>query len=144
MSIPKTKKLQAEEAARESSVSPTLATAMTSAANTGPIKIREVKCCNDFIAIMQFQVETNIALVNTEDAFKNEGIVVGVGPGVADGAGGRLKPCVEVGETVMFGARNIAAVIESSTEPYKGKKIVIVSEKSIMCKLHRQVPFEFC
>lgn len=141
MSIPKTKKLQEEEANAASSTTSALINSALQAGNTGPVKIREVACCNDFVAILQFQVETNITLVNSDDSFKNEGLVVGVGPGISDGNGGRLKPCVDVGDVVMFGTRNIAAVVDSSSEPYKDKKVVIVSERNILCRLNKKIEY---
>lgn len=146
MAVPKSRKLQEEEAAREQQEH-SLPSALSSQSSTAvqesdEILIREVKCCNDFVAIMQFQIETSIAMSDTESTYKNEGIVVGVGPGVADGNSGRLKPTVEVGEIVMFGARNIAAVVESSSPPYEGKKVVIVSERNVLCKIPKKIPFK--
>jgi co-chaperonin GroES (HSP10) len=94
------------------------------------------------VAVLQASIETTIELAGTEGQFKNEGLVIGVGPGIADGAGGRLKPSVEVGDYVMFGPRNIAATLEPGDGPYKGKKVVIVSERNILCSLPGSIPYE--
>lgn len=107
--------------------------------NNGPVKIRRINCCNDFVAILQAQVQSNIELAGSSAKFKNEGLVVGVGPGVADGAGGRLKPCVEVGDYVMFGEKNVIQKLESDSPPYKGHIVVILSERNVICKLPKQI-----
>lgn len=142
MPIPKSKKLQEEEATREVQQPKSSIISSALPKQEGPIQIRPVKCCNDFVAILQAQIETSLAMVDNESTYKNEGVVVGVGPGIADGNGGRLKPSVEIGEVVMFGPRNIVATVESSTPPYEGQKVVIVSERNILCKLSRQVEYE--
>jgi co-chaperonin GroES (HSP10) len=94
-----------------------------------------VKCHNDFVAILQATIETTIELAGMEGQFKNEGVVIGIGPGIADGAGGRLAPSVSLGDYVMFGSRNVVATLEPDSGPYKGKKVVIVSERNILCSL---------
>jgi co-chaperonin GroES (HSP10) len=93
-----------------------------------------VQCCNDFVAILQFKVPTSLAIADT---FKNEGIVVGVGPGVSDGAGGRLPPCVSVGDHVMFGERNIVATVDFPVAD-ESNRMIIVSERNIICKVNNQ------
>jgi co-chaperonin GroES (HSP10) len=138
MAIPKSEKLAREDAEQPSQ--PAFLTQET-ATPTGPVQIREVKCCNDFIAILQFQHDTTIAMPD-ESRYKNEGIVVGVGPGVGDGAGGRLKPQLDIGEVVMFGPRNIAATIESDSPPYAGYKVIMTSERNILCKLPKEITWE--
>ncbi len=139
MAIPKSKKLEAQLQEATPSI-PTFA-APKETSPTGPVKIRPVQCCNDFVAIMQSQIETSIAMADSDSTYKNEGIVVGVGPGLPVGDGTRCKPLIEIGDLVMFGARNIAAVVESASPPYDGKKIVIVSERNILCKLQKKYDF---
>lgn len=133
---PKSAKLQREEAAAETST-PFLAPKPEKP--TGPIRVRRIDCCNDFVAVLQTQVETSIELAGTEAKFKNEGLVVGVGPGVSDGAGGRLKPCVEIGDYITFGGRNIVQRIESNSPPYKGMTVVILSERNVISKLPTKI-----
>lgn len=143
MAVPKSKKLQREEAAeaaKETSQAPSSLATPTPPKNV--IKIRPVKCHNDFVAVLQATIETVIELAGTENQFLNEGLVIGVGPGISDGTGGRLPPTVAVGDYVMFGPRNIAATLEPKDGPYKDKKVVIVSERNILCNLQGSIPHE--
>ncbi len=143
--VMKSKKNESSDRNRESGIiPPSVFTKTIDAVDDSVVKIRPIACCNDFIAILRSQINTTIALSTDESSFKNEGIVVGVGPGLADNAGGRLKPTVDIGDVVMFGAKNIIAEIESSAPPYEGKRVIIVSERNLLCKLNRKVEFEIC
>lgn len=140
---PKSDKLQREEEASQSrEVSGAIALADSPTIPEGPIKVREVDCCNDFVAILQTQVLSRIELSNADSTYKNEGLVVGVGPGVADGAGGRLIPQVVVGDYVMFGEKNVIQKIRSDSPPYQNQNVIIVSEKNIICKLPNNIEWD--
>lgn len=139
MSIPQSKKLQAEE--KENANVKPKQIIVPEEVETGPIKLTEVPCFNDFVAILQTKFETSL-VVDESQAYKNEGLVVGVGPGLSDGNGGRLKPSVDIGEYVMFGGRNIIATIEPAAGSYKNKKVIIVSEKNLLCKLPTTIKYE--
>lgn len=137
MAIPKNKKLKEEDAQPVEVKAPSVFTA-DETKEEGPLQIREIKCLNDFVAILVAMQESNIAI--PDDArYKNEGVVVGVGPGNSDGAGGRLAPMVSIGDTVMFGERNVVTALESDSPPYAGKRVIIVSERNIICKLPHKV-----
>lgn len=140
MTIPKSKKL-ADKDNDHVNVTPTIPFDIIEPMDD-VVKIRPVNCQNDFIAILQTQIETTIALSNNDDSYKNEGLVIGVGPGLSDNNGGRLKPTVEIGDYVMFGARNIVQVLAPSNGHYKDKKVIIVSEKNVLCKLPSEIVFE--
>lgn len=145
MAIPKSKALiDSESTGRGEQTTTTVAKlAVDKSVDKSVVKIRPVECLNDFVAILQSELETFLAIAGgSQEKFKNEGVVVGVGPGIADGAGGRLKPSVIVGDYVMFGDKNVVAKIEPDTGPYAGKKVVIVSERNILCKLPNKVEFE--
>jgi len=144
MSIPSSKKLQTEEASAETSSAFKTPSQFAKKTQEEPdaLQIRVVKCCNDFVAILQSKIETSIALADEESAYINEGIVVGVGPGISDNAGGRLQPGVEVGDSVMFGHRNVAGLVDSDKPPYAGKRVVIVSERNVICKLPEKLEFD--
>lgn len=101
--------------------------------------IKKVECINDFCALLLRRVETTLAL-SEDQKFKNEGVVVGFGPGLADGAGGRLKSQLNLGDVVVFHDRNIVMDIRPDDGVYKDHRIVIISEKSLICKL---APIEF-
>ena len=137
MSIPKSDKLTKEDSQpHEMKIPSSLATA--SPTQDGPIQIREVQCLNDFVAILQSSSQSSIA-VPDQSRYKNEGIVVGVGPGINDGHGDRLAPTVKIGDVVMFGELNIAATLESDNPPYAGHRVVIVSERNLLCKLPHKI-----
>lgn len=135
---PKSEKLKKEEAS-ESGTTPSAILAPEEPAPEGPIQVREVACLNDFVAVLQFEVDQSlIARPDSSEKYKNEGLVVGAGPGVSDNAGGRLASQVQVGDVVMFG-KNIVAQIASDSPPYAGRNIVIVSERNLLCKLPKKV-----
>lgn len=140
--LPKSDKLKREEAREDKSQQTDESVALAEPSSSlphGSVEIRVVDCCNDFIAILQTQIQSTIELVNDAAKYKNEGLVVGVGPGVSDGAGGRLIPCVEVGDYIMFGERNVIQKIESDSPPYQGQLVVILSERNVICKLPTKV-----
>lgn len=135
MAIPKTDKIKEEDSVAEAF---TEAPIKTIAKSDEVVEISPIECFNDFIAIVQFQYDTTIHL--TESGYKNEGIVVGVGPGIVNGSS-RVKPTVEIGDCVVFG-RNVTAELESNEPPYEGKKVIITSERNIICKTRKQKPFK--
>lgn len=135
---PKSSKLKREEDAEKTRPEAPSALATLDVQQEGPIQIRIVPCLNDFVAILQFEIDSTIALPDADSKYKNEGIVVGIGPGISDNAGGRLPVQVEIGDVVMFG-RNVVATIASDSPPYAGHKVIIVSERNLLCKLHKQV-----
>lgn len=139
MATPKSKKLQEEEAGTPERTEAPSAIAVAVPEPEGPIQVREVKCLNDFVAILLFEIESSVVMPDADSKYKNEGLVVGVGPGISDGAGGRLECQVEVGDVVMFGERNVIASIASDSPPYAGRKVAIVSDRNLICKLHKQV-----
>lgn len=110
------------------------------AEDDGPIKIREIPCLNDFVAILVCRFTSGIALPDAQ-TFKNEGVVVGIGPGLPDNNGGRVETQLKIGDKVLFSERTIAAEIASDKPPYQNQKVVLVAEKSLLCKLP-PVPFE--
>lgn len=104
------------------------------------VRIRPICCYNDFVALIQLELETSIALPT--DSYKNEGIVVGVGPGLSDGNGGRLAPQCNLGDVVVFSSKNVIQNLESSSEPYLGKKIILLSERNIFCRSRTKINWE--
>jgi co-chaperonin GroES (HSP10) len=135
MSIPKSSKLRREEQIKPNSDALPSFVRDAEPAPAGIIKIREVPCCNDYVAVRLFTQESSIALPEGQK-HKNEGIVIGVGPGVptTDG-GGRVPSQLKVGDVVMFLMKNVITEVESEKPPYKGFRVVILSERSILLKL---------
>ncbi len=97
------------------------------------IKIKPVKCYNDFVAILQFRVESTV-LIAGPSGFKNEGMVVGVGPGVVSGNGNRCPSQVQLGDVVSFYG-NPTTTIEPQSGPYADQKIVVVTERFLVVGL---------
>lgn len=102
------------------------------------IPVKRVRCFNDFVAILQFRVESKI-LVTGKDSFKNEGMVVGVGPGLPGPDGKRVPSQLTLGDVVTFYGNPITA-LEPKTGVYAGQKIIIIPERSVICGLPK-VPF---
>jgi co-chaperonin GroES (HSP10) len=99
------------------------------------VTIKPVKCHNNYVAILLSQIESSIQLVNSDGQYKNEGFVIGVGPGISDGSGGRLPLTVSVGDYVMIGTKNHVAILTPDDGPYKGRKVVIVAENNVICDI---------
>lgn len=103
----------------------------------GPIKIKKIECLNEFVAILVTTVESTIQLTESSK-FKNEGVVVGVGPGLPDGSGGRTPSQLAIGDVVLFKDNNVAMQLDPDNGFYKNKRIVIISERSLICKLPKR------
>ena len=111
----------------------------TAITEAGPILVREVPCCNDFVAVLQFHYESGAIELPEESSLKPEGLIVGVGPGIAQG-GSRAESQLSLGDVVMFMPKSVSATIDSKSGPYAGRTVRILSEKAILCKL-QPVPF---
>lgn len=99
---------------------------------TATVKIKPIKCCNDFVAILQTEVKSTIELADT-NKFSNEGIVVGVGPGLPTN-GIRCASQLAIGDVVSFFG-NPSMVLTPSSGLYSGRRVVIYPERSIICHL---------
>ena len=136
--IPKSAKLSKEEASMATNKTKPLEKSEGSKVNktlaTNKIIIKEVKTLNEFVAVRLFEVESELALPD-EKRFKNEGVVVGVGPGIPDGSGGRCASQLALGDTVLVQERNILTYLNVASYPYEDAKIAILSERNIICKL---------
>ena len=134
--IPKTAKLLKEETTSNTKISseePKACSKMKKCCDEQDIKeieIREIKCLNDFVAILRFEEESVIEIPDHQ-RLKNEGMVIGVGPGVPPTANAQ----VIVGDVVAFMPRNIITEIKGTKYPYEGKTITIVSERNIIMTL---------
>lgn len=102
------------------------------------VKIKEVPCCNDFVALMQFRIQSGIEL--GDSGLKHEGIVVGVGPGVVGPNGTRCPSQLMIGDVVAFFG-NPVLVLKPDRGVYQGQNIVFYSERAMLCKLP-QIPFQ--
>lgn len=132
MAIPKSAKLLKEEAAE--SKSRKLIYDIPEEDTCGPIKIKPVDCLNDFVAVLLFRIKSDIELPEMQK-YKNEGVVVGIGPGLPDNNGGRIPSQLKIGDVVVFMERNVVMEINTANDPYKGQRIIILSERNLICKL---------
>ncbi len=98
----------------------------------GVQQILPVHCLNEFVAILPFTIKTEIAMPNGQ--YETEGIVIGVGPGVADN-GTRCPSQLQLGDVVAYSQKHVALEMNPDNGFYKNHKILILSEKSLMCKL---------
>lgn len=97
------------------------------------IKIKPVDCLNEFVAVLPFKIETDIVVPNVQ--YKNEGVVIGIGPGLPDNAGGRTKSQLQLGDVVVFQDRNVVLKMDDGGGYYKNNVVLIISEKSLICRL---------
>lgn len=140
MNIPKSQKLRTEESKHGSNL-PSIAIPKEDEMQLdGPIKIRAIPCCNEIVAVLRFKYETGITLPD-QVMQRNEGIVVGNGPGVPASDGTRCPSQVALGDVVMFRDKDVVTKIEAATGVYKNQQVVLIGERSLLCKLPA-VPFE--
>lgn len=138
--IPKTEKLAKEEIAACHKEKPCSKKAEVKSRSSSTMVIKKIKMLNEFIAVRLFEHESELALPD-DKRFRNEGVVVGIGPGLPDGAGGRCASQLNIGDVVLVQERNVLTSLNVSGHPYDDAKIVVLSEKNIICKLE-PVKFE--
>lgn len=129
MHIPKSSKLLAEEASsQERSMD------FPIHEQDKVIKIKPINCFNDWIIVIPLVRETKIVLpANVSPT--NQGIVVGVGCGLPDSAGGRINSQVSIGDVVVFQERSTVMAISPTSGVYAGKNLLVLSERNLICKL---------
>jgi co-chaperonin GroES (HSP10) len=102
-------------------------------------KIKPIECCNEFVAVLQVIKPQSSSVIMPEDSETNlEGVVIGVGPGIPNGNGGRCPSQFKIGDSALFIRKNIALEMEPRSGFYSGKKILIISERSFIVKLPPQ------
>lgn len=105
------------------------------------INIKPIICANDFIAILPLRLTSTIAMPGS--VYKNEGVVVGVGPGLASD-GTRVPSQFSIGDRVYFSDKHVHMSFLEDPEFYDGfyknKDVFILIERNIICKLP-PVPF---
>lgn len=104
------------------------------------IPIKKVKTYNDFVAILQFRIDTGSIIVGGDDAYQNEGMVVGTGDGLPNGGGTRCPSQLQLGDVVAFYGKP-TTTLNPTSGIYAGQRVVIVPERSVMCGL-KPLPFK--
>ena len=97
------------------------------------IPVKPVNCYNDFVAVLQFRVKSQIIL-NEGASLKNEGMVIGVGPGLPGPDGKRVPSQLKLGDVVVFYG-NPTTTINPSSGVYKDQRVVIFPERAVICGL---------
>lgn len=141
MAVPKTQKMLREEVAAADKLDAVRAPeeVIKIYAPGEEIPVKEVRTYNDFVAILQFRIESSILMAGN-NGFKNEGMVVGVGPGLPGLGGERVPSQLSLGDVVTFYG-NPVTTLEPKSGVYAGQKIIIVTERSIICGL-APIPFK--
>lgn len=116
---------------------------MTKQAHADVIQIKPIECYNDNVAIILFEnVQTEGLELPENVRFSDEGIIIGVGPGLPNSVGRTPLHC-KVGETVIIDPRSGKNAHEGSAASfYAGKRIVFTIERNLICKSANQRPFE--
>ena len=107
------------------------------------VKIRQIApitMFNDWVAIIPFVIDSSFELPAAAE-YRNVGIVVGISATVLAYNGERVPSCLAIGDVVLFQKRSVVAEMAINKDPYVGDRIVLVSERNVICKLPK-VPFE--
>lgn len=96
-------------------------------------KIAPITTVNDWVVVIPFVIEAGILLPNTAD-YRNIGIVVGCSSSVPRGE--VLGPsALKHGDVVLFQKKSVVGEMAINQDPYLGKRLIILSERNIFCKL---------
>lgn len=91
-----------------------------------------VVCCNDWVALVTVDIDTNIVLPSNAKLSTQEAYVVGVGPGVASN-GVRVPSQLQYGDKVIYSG-NIAYQSVLKDKDGKGFTVSFIGEKNIIYK----------
>lgn len=137
--IPKSEKLAREQRVMPATAEETPPPLPKSPELEGPIKIRPVQCLNENVAVLLFRVQSTILLPD-KDQHRNEGVVIGFGPGLPTEGGKRCPSQLTLGDVVAFLEKHIIIGVNPANGPYKGQRVIIINERSL---LHKLPPVEF-
>lgn len=104
------------------------------------VQIAPIVTFNEWVVIQPFNLDTNILLPANAD-YRNVGIVVGKSETVLAPNGARVPSVLNYGDVVLFQKKAVVGEMAINKEPYAGKKLVMLSERNIICKLPA-VPFK--
>jgi len=98
------------------------------------IKIIPIVTINDWVVIIPFVLETNLILPMNAD-YRNVGIVVGRSESIMSHSGQFVCSRLMIGDVVLFQKKSVVAEMAISQYPYKDKRLIIISERNVVCKL---------
>ena len=87
------------------------------------------------------QVTLDIFEVLWDQGYRNIGVVVGKSQSMLTPNGQRVPSALEYGQVVLFQKRAVVGEMAIAKEPYLGRKLIILSERNIVCRLPA-VPFK--
>jgi hypothetical protein len=125
MAMPKSEKLQKEEAASEAAFYNRYEEAVKTT-KIDPKNLAPVQCLNEFVAILPYFHTSSTIHLPGEGLKSDEGLVVGVG---------ELVTNVKVGDAVKYSVKHITAPLVFDSGSYKDLKIVLVNHRSLYCKI---------
>lgn len=123
--IPKSDKLASESSAATISGPSAYTDAAMPAVHGDERAIKQLYPLNDMVAVWQ-EAEASSIIMTDRDKYKNEGVVVGVGPVVKQ---------VDIGDVVLFPARSNMHIINTDGGFYKDERIILMSERNFLMKL---------
>jgi len=102
--------------------------------------IAPITTYNEWVVIQPFNLATDILLPSNVD-YRNVGIVVGKSDTVMAPNGERVSSVLNYGDVVLFQKKSVVGDMFISKEPYLGKRLVMLSERNVICKLP-SIPFK--
>lgn len=104
------------------------------------IQIKPLVTHGEWLMVMPFAPETNLILPQ-QMQYKNFGVVIGSSETMMAPNGNFVKSLIKAGDVVMFMERTSPQEVKLDFEPYKNRKIILISERNIMFRMAK-VPYE--
>jgi hypothetical protein len=123
--IPKSDKLASESTVATVSGPSAYTNAEMPAVHGDERAIKQLYPLNEMVALWQ-EAEASSIMLTDRDKYKNEGVVVGVGPHVTQ---------ISIGDVVLFPDRANMHIINTEGGFYKGERIILMSERNFLMKL---------
>ncbi len=98
------------------------------------IKIKQIKCYNEFVAILQFRIKSGDVILTEASSYKKEGMVIGFGPGAPANDGKRCPSQLKLGDVIAFYGNPIIT-LKPTAGIYAGQQVIIISERAVLCEL---------
>jgi len=92
-------------------------------------KMEPIQCLNEFVALLPYYQTSSTIHLPGEGLKSDEGLIIGVGDQVTN---------VQVGDVVKYSTKHIAHTMSVDNGPYKDLKIVLLSVKSLYCKIEKK------
>lgn len=135
--MPKSAKLQKEEAAKPEARIPEL----PEIKRDKKVVIRPIKCFNAWLIVMPFYENTELVLPN-EAEYLNQGVVCGSSETIMAPSGAYVPSQFKPGDTIMFAKQSEVDRIKSKREPYAGRLLILISERNVICQVNAPIGVE--